>query len=126
MIRRPPRSTLFPYTTLFRSVNDGSACAQAFFLDAKKVAELGPPNAMRLMFHPAGFRPYIVNWEPTAASLVQWLHRDVASGFGGAETRQLLNELLTCPDVPRHWRTLDLDASTAPFLPIEFSKDGLS
>src|SRR3712207_7358939 len=23
MIRRPPRSTLFPYTTLFRSLNDG-------------------------------------------------------------------------------------------------------
>src|SRR3712207_8863610 len=23
MIRRPPRSTLFPYTTLFRSVGDG-------------------------------------------------------------------------------------------------------
>src|SRR2546426_6212159 len=23
MIRRPPRSTLFPYTTLFRSVQDG-------------------------------------------------------------------------------------------------------
>src|SRR3712207_7562985 len=24
MIRRPPRSTLFPYTTLFRSLDDGS------------------------------------------------------------------------------------------------------
>src|SRR3989441_2431856 len=24
MIRRPPRSTLFPYTTLFRSTNDGA------------------------------------------------------------------------------------------------------
>src|SRR2546422_10585830 len=24
MIRRPPRSTLFPYTTLFRSVREGS------------------------------------------------------------------------------------------------------
>src|SRR5260221_10282858 len=24
MIRRPPRSTLFPYTTLFRSVSDGT------------------------------------------------------------------------------------------------------
>src|SRR3989442_8904478 len=23
MIRRPPRSTLFPYTTLFRSIDDG-------------------------------------------------------------------------------------------------------
>src|SRR5256885_4931795 len=26
MIRRPPRSTLFPYTTLFRSVLDARAC----------------------------------------------------------------------------------------------------
>src|SRR3712207_6931344 len=25
MIRRPPRSTLFPYTTLFRSFDEGSA-----------------------------------------------------------------------------------------------------
>src|SRR3712207_8644946 len=27
MIRRPPRSTLFPYTTLFRSCSSGSASA---------------------------------------------------------------------------------------------------
>src|SRR5690625_7734880 len=27
MLRRPPRSTLFPYTTLFRSVNPGNATA---------------------------------------------------------------------------------------------------
>src|SRR3712207_8143468 len=26
MIRRPPRSTLFPYTTLFRSIGAGSGC----------------------------------------------------------------------------------------------------
>src|SRR2546430_12686318 len=26
MIRRPPRSTLFPYTTLFRSVESGRRC----------------------------------------------------------------------------------------------------
>src|SRR3712207_8406572 len=29
MIRRPPRSTLFPYTTLFRSFDAGVAIAQA-------------------------------------------------------------------------------------------------
>src|SRR5258707_6699589 len=28
MIRRPPRSTLFPYTTLFRSVDDLGAAVQ--------------------------------------------------------------------------------------------------
>src|SRR3712207_9437033 len=26
MIRRPPRSTLFPYTTLFRSFSEGNPC----------------------------------------------------------------------------------------------------
>src|SRR5258705_11522159 len=35
MIRRPPRSTLFPYTTLFRSVEDG--------LDAER----DPPRRLR-------------------------------------------------------------------------------
>src|SRR3712207_1136913 len=30
MIRRPPRSTLFPYTTLFRSFGDGDECHMAF------------------------------------------------------------------------------------------------
>src|SRR6266542_1267383 len=29
MIRRPPRSTLFPYTTLFRSLARGAACRAA-------------------------------------------------------------------------------------------------
>src|SRR2546422_9360733 len=28
MIRRPPRSTLFPYTTLFRSVHEGQAARE--------------------------------------------------------------------------------------------------
>src|SRR5256885_6806428 len=36
MIRRPPRSTLFPYTTLFRSLRDPAA--QADYLAAVKAA----------------------------------------------------------------------------------------
>src|SRR5256885_7000690 len=43
MIRRPPRSTLFPYTTLFRSVNyrkaDISARQRAMLDFAMKVCE---------------------------------------------------------------------------------------
>src|SRR3989475_6098927 len=37
MIRRPPRSTLFPYTTLFRSGNLGSAGAVAWMFERKGV-----------------------------------------------------------------------------------------
>jgi transcriptional regulator with XRE-family HTH domain len=50
----------------------------------------------------------------------------MASGFGGAEARALLEELLAYPDAPRQWRTLDVEASTAPFLPIEFRKGDLT
>jgi len=107
-------------------VNEASARFQAHFLDPKEVAALGPSNAMRLMFHPRALRPHILNWEPAAASMIQWLHRDVVSGFGGSPARALLEELLGYPDVPRHWRTLDVEASTAPFLPIEFQKGDLT
>src|SRR5256885_6506910 len=34
MIRRPPRSTLFPYTTLFRSLHEGTAGVPAAHLRA--------------------------------------------------------------------------------------------
>jgi hypothetical protein len=60
-----------------------------------------------------------------AAALIQWLHRDVLIGLGGADTRRLLDELLAYPGVPPRWRTLDLDVSTAPFLAIDFRKDDL-
>jgi len=76
---------------------------------------------MRLSYHPQGLRPYIVNWETTAAAFIQWLHRDFLR-TGDAETRGLLDELLYYPDVPRQWQLLDLDASTAPFLAIELKK----
>src|SRR5256885_10021777 len=33
MIRRPPRSTLFPYTTLFRSVIPGLGASLPFLID---------------------------------------------------------------------------------------------
>lgn len=104
--------------------NRGAARLVETFADASAAAEWGG-NAMRLMFHPGGFRAHIVNWEAMAAALIQWLHRDVLTGLGGAETRRLLDELLSYPGVPPRWRKLDLDASTAPFLAIDFRKGEL-
>jgi hypothetical protein len=61
-----------------------------------------------------------------AAALIQWLHREVVNGAGDEQTQRLLDELLSYPGVPRHWRTADLDAATAPFLAIEFRKNDLT
>jgi transcriptional regulator with XRE-family HTH domain len=104
--------------------NNATARLVEQFLDPSATAELGL-NAMRLMFHPRGFRPHIVNWEAMAAALIQWLHRDVLSGLGDAGIQDLVKELLSYPGVPDRWRMLDLDISTAPFLPIEFRKGEL-
>src|SRR5258708_9381370 len=47
MMRRPPRSTLFPYTTLFRSLRAFQACAinQQFQVAASGVTRYGLPKA---------------------------------------------------------------------------------
>src|SRR3989454_7507120 len=52
MIRRPPRSTLFPYTTLFRSefVPDGPTSVIDLMSDQRKVEEKG--GTMRLGAYP--------------------------------------------------------------------------
>src|SRR3712207_8542473 len=44
MIRRPPRSTLFPYTTLFRSINDGKSYTGKEVLE---LADQGDPVALK-------------------------------------------------------------------------------
>src|SRR3712207_8014719 len=66
MIRRPPRSTLFPYTTLFRSV---SAMAEM-----KKITNIGnsqsqyQPNRPRLVFCASTIRDRLR--EPAQSSTV--------------------------------------------------------
>src|SRR5687768_17702976 len=49
MIRRPPRSTLFPYTTLFRSVLEGRGAGAA----AGRGGEVDVALAVHLVRHPA-------------------------------------------------------------------------
>src|SRR3712207_7968134 len=50
MIRRPPRSTLFPYTTLFRSISVPMVTISALFM-------LFCPSCTLLFYNPAGGKP---------------------------------------------------------------------
>src|SRR5436190_16986333 len=47
MIRRPPRSTLFPYTTLFRSISDGSSAL--LLMDEDLARSLGLTPRARIL-----------------------------------------------------------------------------
>src|SRR5256714_8347128 len=48
MIRRPPRSTLFPYTTLFRSVRTAADSDARFVFRDDTNLSLGPGSTLRL------------------------------------------------------------------------------
>src|SRR3712207_8272881 len=52
MIRRPPRSTLFPYTTLFRSRRTDRARERELLRAAQRYGGRGPPD--RAAKHPRG------------------------------------------------------------------------
>src|SRR2546429_5334742 len=50
MIRRPPRSTLFPYTTLFRSLHLGGQQDRRIRIEPDAAA-VGAPHALRGAHH---------------------------------------------------------------------------
>src|SRR3712207_9432077 len=56
MIRRPPRSTLFPYTTLFRSVTGehGVGIARARYMAREHGPALGAMSAIKRALDPKG------------------------------------------------------------------------
>src|SRR5256885_6502183 len=63
MIRRPPRSTLFPYTTLFRSPLDGNAALLAPAEALRAAGIDGPLKDLRLHAGSAGRASYLATPE---------------------------------------------------------------
>ena len=92
--------------------------AARFFGQLVALPSEGPPaNIVRLMFDPAGLRPYVANWETVAEALIQRVHREALGGIPDAGTVSLLEEVLAYPGVPRRWRSPDLLALPSPILP---------
>src|SRR2546422_7216700 len=54
MIRRPPRSTLFPYTTLFRSAIEGASFSGTQSMSRRELAVVRSPAVAMQSFTPIG------------------------------------------------------------------------
>src|SRR2546422_634528 len=72
MIRRPPRSTLFPYTTLFRSVEVKYSAGQPYV-----------GAIVRMFPGPGGNRGRFIAWDPTVGK-VKWEIKENLAAYGGA------------------------------------------
>ena len=86
----------------------------------------GPRNALRLMFDPAGLRPFVENWNEVAQSLIQRAHREVADNPSDVGAKALLDELVGYPGVPPQWRVADLERAPAPLLVTSYRHNGTS
>jgi transcriptional regulator with XRE-family HTH domain len=85
-------------------------------------ARKGPRNMLHLMFDPEGMRPFVVNWEDVAKSLLERVYRESVGRVIDERTRELLAALLAYPDVKTAWR-IPKALSAMPVIPISFVKD---
>ncbi|HWM87200.1 MAG TPA: helix-turn-helix transcriptional regulator [Kofleriaceae bacterium] len=76
-------------------INRGGMRMLGWFLD-QPPPPLVASNAIRMLFHPRGLRPFIANWEEQAGAMIERLHREAQLGAG----RALLDEILAYPDMP--------------------------
>src|SRR2546425_10754068 len=95
MIRRPPRSTLFPYTTLFRSVSDKEA-GKIWLISSETLA--GVPDFYDLLGFPrleAKLPRWLVDYPPLSMPVCQWIAIALLApfAFGSASTFVLLARL---------------------------------
>jgi transcriptional regulator with XRE-family HTH domain len=119
----------YPAVVMDRHWNllDSNEAAQrlfAFLLDGS--APPGPPNVIRLMFHPAGVRRWVSNWESVAASLIHRMHREAVGGAPDDATRKLLDEAATLAGVPQRLIARGMDGPVLPLFPVQFRKDDLA
>jgi transcriptional regulator with XRE-family HTH domain len=106
------------------STNESSPRFFGSFIDI--AARTGPRNMLHLIFDPDGMRPFVVDWETVARSLIQRVYRETIGYVLDEQTRALLDELFAYPGVDSSWRLHGSVGSTLnlPMIPMGFSKDG--
>ena len=84
--------------------------------------QLEDRNVARHIFKPDFLRPYFANWEEVAGDVVRRLHQEIAWNSTDEVLPKLLAEILSYPDVPKQWRTRELEAAVPPLLTCVFRK----
>ncbi|MHC8357991.1 helix-turn-helix domain-containing protein [Pseudomonas sp. LB3P81] len=82
----------------------------------------GHPNLIKLLLHPQGVRPYVVNWQEIAAFLIQRLKAEALRCGGDEQTARLLEEVSHFPGMPPYWPVLDASQLDNPVLMTHFRK----
>ncbi len=107
-----------------RMVNRAATAFFAMLQAGHAAAPPGPPNVLRMMFHPDGVRPYVTNWADVAEALVRRVRREAIGGEADPRARRILAEVLAYPDVPASLTNVDATGPLLPIVPVRFARDG--
>jgi hypothetical protein len=104
--------------------NQAATIFFGFLQDGRTAAAPGPPNVLRMMFHPDGLRPNVANWPEVTEALVRRVRREAIGGVTDDRAQRILAEVLAYPGVPTTLATLDATTPTLPVVPVCFTRDG--
>jgi transcriptional regulator with XRE-family HTH domain len=101
-----------------RMSNHAATRCTRFLLGAEPTEQ----NMIRLVVHPNGLRPVLVNWEEIAGDLIRHLHTQIAASPSDERAKALLAEVLAYPGVPARWGSREIGTPTTPLLTTVFRK----
>jgi len=106
--------------------NRAFARLMALIFDTPPVDPIVTKNMLHAVFHPAGVRPHVVNWEEVAGVLLDRLYRESILELETSESRKLMDALLAYPGVSARLREVDLAASPEVCLPVKIQKGDIA
>jgi transcriptional regulator with XRE-family HTH domain len=94
------------------------------FIDMKK--RTGQRNMLHLMFDPNGMRPYIIDWDQVAPTLIHRITSESVGHVPDSKTHELIESLLSYPGIKSEWKTPKAvpPGPTLPVIPLGFSHNG--
>jgi len=82
-------------------------------------------NVLRQIFDPEDMRGIVANWEEVAGQLLHHLHNEIIAAPNDRKARTLLQEILSYPDVPPHWKSREPGMTPVPILTCVLRKGDL-
>jgi transcriptional regulator with XRE-family HTH domain len=84
-----------------------------------------PLNAYHVLFDPRLSRPYILEWERVGRAMLSRLHREAVHAPEERGIGELVEELLSFPDVPAMWRQPDFSEPSHAAFGVRMRRDEL-
>jgi transcriptional regulator with XRE-family HTH domain len=98
-------------------MNDGAQRLFRYWIDPSKAPSVVWSNVLHAVLHPSGLRPWIVNWDAVARTLLRRLHRESLEP-GEEQAGALLESLLQYPGVPPDSFKLQAEGADSAILPV--------